>query len=38
MMLRLNKKTDADIIAAIGDENPQQELRRLIRLAINMGK
>ena len=38
MMLRLNKKTDADIIEALGDENPQQELRRLIRLAINIEK
>ena len=34
MMLRLNKNTDADIIEALGTEHPQQELRRLIRLAI----
>ncbi len=38
MLLRLNKRTDADIIEALGDENPQQELRRLLRLAINAEK
>ena len=34
MMLRLNKNTDADIIQALAVDNPQQELRRLLRIAI----
>ena len=34
MMLRLNKNTDADIIHALAVDNPQQELRRLLRIAI----
>ncbi|MBE6768224.1 MAG: hypothetical protein E7549_04850 [Ruminococcaceae bacterium] len=36
MMLRLNKNTDADIIQALAVDNPQRELRRLLRIAIQI--
>lgn len=33
--LKLNKKTDADIIAAIGDIGKQTKIKELLRKAIN---